>query len=171
MPREYTNTGANPPIVGQTINNQLNGRGPAIYMPDQLQFRNAPMGTQYGGATTGASFPGVNTTNRTECVVIAALQGAPGAWTRYYFTHLDGGQWYPSNQLLFNQAIIDPANTWMLMNSNSWVGLESLFDQINGANPNGAIPGNNMLMYISKNDTFGLRFADGGIGQLTLAGY
>lgn len=167
MPRQYKNTGGNQTIQ-RTIDNNLNGNGPPIYLPGQDGFEEVNMGSQLGGAIADVQFPGVNTSSRSDCVVIAALQGDPGAWTRYYFTHLQGGIWEPANQDLFNEAINNPAIAWMVMNSNTWIGLETLFDDINKGNPNGLIPANNMLMYVSKNDTFGLRLTNGGIGQITV---
>ncbi len=164
MPGQYQNTGGN--AIQATLQTNLNGDGGPIKLANQNGFHNVAMGQQAGGAIAGANAPGVTTDKRSDCVVIAVMQGdGQGNWQRFYFTHLNGGQWTSSNQQLFNQSITTPANAWVAMESNAFSGMETLLEDMNKGNPNGNIPGGRLLQYKTKGSTFGMSLQNAAIGE------
>lgn len=165
MPGKYEDTGG-PPLQA-TLLTDLNGSGSPIGLQSILNFENIPMGYQVGGDVAGSQFPGYWTGMRTDCVVVAVMQlNTAGGWARFFFAHLQGGMWTPTDRMLFKQTITDPANAYIAMNSNAFAGMEVLLNEMNQGNPNGHIPASHLLKYKSPNPTFALRLANGGIGQV-----
>lgn len=165
MPGQYADNGGVPPRQATLLTN-LNGQGPPIQVPSIAHFVEVAMGQQVGGPVDPLAPPGIWTDHRDNCVVIAVMQrNGLGQWMSYYFTHLNGGLWTPTEQDLFNAVITRPQNAFVAMNSNSFIGMELLLEDMNAGNPNGAIPLANLLRYRSANPTFALRLADAAIGQ------
>lgn len=166
MPGAYVDNGGAPPQQA-TLLTPLLGQGPPIQVPAVAGFQEVAMGQQAGGPVGPLAPPGLRTGHRSDCVVIAVMQrNGLGQWMSYYFTHLNGGLWTPAEQGLFNAVITQPQNAFVAMSSNTFVGMETLLEEMNAGNPSGNIPLANLLKYQTANPTFALRLADAAIGQV-----
>jgi hypothetical protein len=166
MPGEYENVGGGPPRIASLLT-VLNGQGPPIRSPSIAGYQLVSMDQQAGGPTAGAVAPGVWTQHVTACIAVGVMQhNGIGGWMSYYFAHLRGGMWTPTEQGLFNAVITNPLNAYVVMMSNAFAGMEIVLDQMNAGNPAGNIPLANLLKYKSQNQTFAMRLADSSIGQI-----
>jgi hypothetical protein len=166
MPGEYEDNGSLPPRQASLLT-VLTGQGPPIRVPSITNYQLVPMDRQMGGPTAGALIPGVWTQYVTACIAVGVMQhNGMGNWMSYYFAHLRGGMWSPTEQGLFNAVITNPQNAYVVMMSGMFGGMEIVLDQMNQGNPAGAIPLANLLKYKTQNQTFAMRLADSGIGQI-----